>query len=65
MSSHALASTKSSADMKFRTTKISSEGLDGKSAKFCTSKYFLLYGIKVSVILMVHCSVMVRPSLLA
>ena len=48
---HALASTTSltvgvvllSARMKFRTTKISSEGLDGNSVNLCTSKIFLIY----------------------
>ena len=44
MSSHTLASINSSTAAKFRNTKISSKGLDGKSAKFCTSENFLLYG---------------------
>ena len=34
-----------SAGVKLRTTKISSEGLDCKSVKFCTSKNFPLYSI--------------------
>ena len=45
MSSCILASTKSSAGAKVRTTKIPYEGLDGKSAKICTSENFLLYSI--------------------
>ena len=32
--------------VKFRTTKISSEDLDGNSVKFCTSENFPLYGIR-------------------
>ena len=32
-------------DAKFSTTKISSEGLDDNSAKFCTSENFPLYGM--------------------
>ena len=38
-------STESSAGTKFRTTKFSSEVLDGKSVKFCTRENFLLYGM--------------------
>ena len=38
-------STESSAGTKFRTTKFSSEVLDGKSVKFCTRENFLLYSI--------------------
>ena len=44
MSSHALASTKSSACTKFRAAKIVLEGLDGKSVKFCTSENYPLCG---------------------
>ena len=49
-----LASTKSSASVKFRTAKFSSEGLDGKSAKSCTGKIFHLYGNKKSDMLYDH-----------
>ena len=55
MSSLALASTKLSAGVKFRTTNISSEDLDGISAKICTSKYSPLYGTITCVVLV--CSV--------
>ena len=39
-----------SAGAKFRTTKISSEGLGGNSTKFCTSENFPLYSISVYVL---------------
>ena len=38
--------SRQSASAKLRTTKFSSEGLEGNSAKFCTSENFLLYGIQ-------------------
>ena len=50
MSSRALASTKSSAGMKFRITKISSKCLDGISAKICTNENFLLYCIVTCIV---------------